>query len=178
MDAVRTSSDREGRIIMSPGANLTFFEGVGQELQFWAVKVQDIVNTTADKSKATAKELEESFAGRGDTVYHGPPVHPPLRPADADPIDMVLDGPPQPGETSEGRSVPPGLRFQVLQRDNFTCRYCGRRAPEVVLEVDHAVAWAAGGETDINNLITTCRDCNRGKSVSSVDPATTKKRPF
>ena len=43
------------------------------------------------------------------------------------------------------------------------CQYCGQSAPDVVLEVDHIVPVAEGGDNDIMNLITSCRDCNRGK---------------
>lgn len=57
------------------------------------------------------------------------------------------------------------LRFAVLERDHFTCLYCGRRPPEVVLEVDHVLARANGGTDDGTNLVTACRDCNGGKSA-------------
>lgn len=59
------------------------------------------------------------------------------------------------------------LRFQVLKRDNFTCRACGRSpATEigVLLEVDHIFAWSRGGETILANLQTLCDRCNSGKS--------------
>jgi len=55
------------------------------------------------------------------------------------------------------------LRFNVLKRDNFTCQYCGRKPPEVILEVDHIIPISDGGETSLDNLITSCRECNRGK---------------
>ena len=55
------------------------------------------------------------------------------------------------------------LRFAVLKRDNFTCQYCGRKPPEVILEVDHIIPISEGGETSLDNLITSCRQCNRGK---------------
>jgi hypothetical protein len=55
------------------------------------------------------------------------------------------------------------LRFEVFKRDNFTCQYCGRKAPEVVLQCDHVKPVVAGGTTDILNLITACVDCNSGK---------------
>jgi len=55
------------------------------------------------------------------------------------------------------------LRFEVFKRDNFTCQYCGRMAPDAILEVDHINPVAEGGENDILNLITSCFDCNRGK---------------
>ena len=54
-------------------------------------------------------------------------------------------------------------RFEVFKRDNFTCQYCGKHAPDVVLEVDHIKPVAEGGTNDMLNLITSCVDCNRGK---------------
>jgi 5-methylcytosine-specific restriction endonuclease McrA len=56
------------------------------------------------------------------------------------------------------------LRFQILKRDNFICQYCGRKAPEVELEVDHIYPESKGGKYVEDNLITSCRDCNIGKS--------------
>ena len=37
------------------------------------------------------------------------------------------------------------IRFEVFKRDSFTCQYCGRKAPDVVLQVDHIVPVAKGG---------------------------------
>lgn len=55
-------------------------------------------------------------------------------------------------------------RFEVFKRDGFTCQYCGRKSPEVILEADHIVPASKGGKEEMGNLITSCRDCNRGKS--------------
>jgi len=55
------------------------------------------------------------------------------------------------------------LRFEVFKRDSFTCQYCGKTAPNVILEIDHINPVAEGGDNSITNLITSCRDCNRGK---------------
>lgn len=55
------------------------------------------------------------------------------------------------------------IRFHVLERDNFTCQYCGRKAPDVILEVDHMIPKNYNGSDDPENLITACRDCNQGK---------------
>ena len=55
------------------------------------------------------------------------------------------------------------LRWQVLERDKFTCRYCGHYAPNVQLEVDHLVPVVEGGTDDIDNLVTACFACNQGK---------------
>lgn len=54
-------------------------------------------------------------------------------------------------------------RFRVLMASNFTCAYCGRRAPDVVLEVDHVEPRALGGSNRRDNLVAACFDCNRGK---------------
>lgn len=56
------------------------------------------------------------------------------------------------------------IRFEVMKRDSFKCQYCGRSAPDVVLVIDHIHPVADGGENDITNLITSCFDCNAGKS--------------
>ena len=83
-------------------------------------------------------------------------------------------------------------RFRIFDRDDFTCVWCGRKPPEVVIEVDHVLPWSIFGYApglDVNNkemydlkdvdgygfsykghqikfmenLVTSCRDCNRGK---------------
>jgi hypothetical protein len=56
------------------------------------------------------------------------------------------------------------LRFEIFKRDSFTCRYCGERSPDVILEVDHIVPVSDGGDDDPLNLVTSCWSCNRGKS--------------
>ena len=61
------------------------------------------------------------------------------------------------------------LRYEILRRDNHTCRYCGGAAPDVVLTVDHVVPTALGGSDDPSNLVAACKDCNAGKTSSSPD---------
>ena len=55
-------------------------------------------------------------------------------------------------------------RFDVFKRDGFVCQYCGAHPPMVVLEVDHIVAVSQGGGNEMDNLVTACFECNRGKS--------------
>lgn len=55
-------------------------------------------------------------------------------------------------------------RFEVFKRDSFTCQYCGAKAPDVVLNVDHIKPVADGGDNEIINLVTACDKCNSGKS--------------
>ncbi len=61
------------------------------------------------------------------------------------------------------------LRYEVLRRDNHTCRYCGATAPEVKLTVDHVVPSALGGTDDPSNLVAACAGCNSGKSATNPD---------
>lgn len=63
------------------------------------------------------------------------------------------------------------LRYEILRRDNHACRYCGARAPEAQLVVDHVVPQALGGSDDPTNLATACEACNGGKSSTPPDAA-------
>ena len=60
-------------------------------------------------------------------------------------------------------AVRPRNRFEVFKRDGFQCQYCGRRVPDVTLEVDHILPKVEGGKDAMSNLITSCFECNRGK---------------
>ena len=60
------------------------------------------------------------------------------------------------------------LRFDVLERDRFTCRYCGAKPEDGALHVDHIIAVVEGGKTEFSNLITSCEPCNSGKGQRIV----------
>lgn len=64
------------------------------------------------------------------------------------------------------------IRFEVFKRDRFTCQYCGRTPPAVLLEVDHIIPRAAGGSDDESNLTTSCWECNSGKSDRLLEEGT------
>lgn len=61
-------------------------------------------------------------------------------------------------------------RFEVLRRDEYTCRYC--RSSEGALTVDHVTPLALGGTDHPRNLVAACRDCNAGKSSAAPDSST------
>lgn len=63
------------------------------------------------------------------------------------------------------------LRYEILRRDNHTCRYCGASAPDAPLRVDHVTPVALGGTDTPGNLVTACEPCNSGKSSATVDSA-------
>lgn len=63
------------------------------------------------------------------------------------------------------------LRARILIRDSCICKMCGgspAKNPNVLLHVDHIIAWSKGGETLENNLQTLCEACNIGKSNVSL----------
>lgn len=70
---------------------------------------------------------------------------------------------------SKRESISKKIRFEVFKRDSFTCQYCGRSAPDVVLEIDHIMPVSKGGDNDILNLVTSCQACNSGKSDRTLD---------
>ena len=58
------------------------------------------------------------------------------------------------------------IRWRILKRDNFTCQYCGRKAPNVELHIDHIIPQSRGDSDAEINLLTSCVECNIGKSDS------------
>jgi|GEM_PF-2402108 len=65
----------------------------------------------------------------------------------------------------ERQAVSKKARFEVMQRDGFCCRLCGRGKVEgVTLHLDHRIPISRGGTNDLSNLQTLCEDCNQGKS--------------
>jgi hypothetical protein len=73
-------------------------------------------------------------------------------------------------ETSMRRQqISKKLRFDIFKRDGFICQYCGQTPPNVVLEIDHIIPVKSKGTNDINNLITACFDCNRGKGANNLN---------
>lgn len=61
------------------------------------------------------------------------------------------------------------MRFEILRRDDHTCQYCGEKAPAVTLHVDHVKPKTLGGSDGPDNLVAACKECNSGKSSSSLD---------
>ena len=49
------------------------------------------------------------------------------------------------------------IRLQVLNRDGWTCTYCGVSDAN---EVDHVWPKSRGGEDTLDNLVCACRRCN------------------
>jgi hypothetical protein len=54
------------------------------------------------------------------------------------------------------------LRLSVFRRDNYVCAYCGYKTDKP--ECDHIIPMSKGGDSSYENLITSCKKCNRAKS--------------
>jgi hypothetical protein len=57
------------------------------------------------------------------------------------------------------RQIAGGVSWKVYHRDNYSCRYCGKSG--IPLTVDHIILWEDGGPSIEENLLTSCRKCNR-----------------
>jgi len=58
------------------------------------------------------------------------------------------------------KSISEELRNKILKRDRYKCRICGSKKD---LVLDHITPFSKGGVTEINNLQTLCKKCNREK---------------
>lgn len=58
------------------------------------------------------------------------------------------------------------IRSEVFARDGYTCTYCGSHG--VQLECDHVVPVSRGGTSEMDNLTTACRPCNRSKRAKTL----------
>ena len=61
-------------------------------------------------------------------------------------------------------------RWSILQRDAFTCQFCGARPGNDRLHVDHIVPWSLDGSDHDNNLVAACDRCNLGKGARIAAP--------
>lgn len=74
------------------------------------------------------------------------------------------------------KNISKRARFEVLKRDAFTCQYCGKMPPDVTLHIDHIKPVSKGGSNGMLNLVTSCVDCNLGKSnIELSDDSAVKK---
>jgi hypothetical protein len=62
------------------------------------------------------------------------------------------------------------LKYKILKRDNFRCRFCGSQGGE--LTMDHIIPRARGGHHYKKaNLATACRKCNQRKANRTPEEA-------
>ena len=56
------------------------------------------------------------------------------------------------------------LRIATLNRDGWTCAYCGKHLEGKDAQADHILALENGGENALYNLVAACGKCNGTKS--------------
>lgn len=62
------------------------------------------------------------------------------------------------------KTLPKGIRHEVLKRDDFRCVECGATNKQSPLQVDHIIPLSKGGTDELDNLRTLCNTCNISKS--------------
>ncbi len=72
------------------------------------------------------------------------------------------------------RTIEQGVSWNVYRRDGYRCRYCGN--DQVPLTVDHLVLWEDGGPSIEDNLLASCRKCNKVRGNTQY--ADWLKHPF
>ena len=60
------------------------------------------------------------------------------------------------------RALPQNVRKIILERDNYTCVYCGNNSGP--FDVDHIFPKSRGGDDCFSNLVCACQTCNRSKN--------------
>lgn len=81
---------------------------------------------------------------------------------------------------SPEEAVSKKLREKILKRDNYTCKYCGKKFSDEDLQIDHIRPVCLGGDNRESNLTTACWKCNNEKGTSLMPELETEenKRDF
>lgn len=72
------------------------------------------------------------------------------------------------------RQIEQNVSWAVYHRDKYSCRYCGKGGG-IPLTVDHLVTWESGGPSTMENLVSSCRRCNKVRG--DLEYATWLKHP-
>lgn len=78
-----------------------------------------------------------------------------------------------------GKKHVPFTRWNIYQRDNYTCQYCDEQFASDELTFDHVVPASQGGTRTWTNIVTACYPCNRRKGPRTPAEAgmTLKRAP-
>lgn len=93
-------------------------------------------------------------------------------------LDLFTKPSPWDGKTSADRAlgigrkeqrhpIPISMRSLVAERDGGVCVYCGdKNGP---FEFDHKLPWSRGGRHELENLVFSCKSCNRSKGARTIE---------
>ncbi|MCL2029306.1 MAG: HNH endonuclease, partial [Deltaproteobacteria bacterium] len=134
--------------------------------------IYDSVLRIAKGEKDIFEELTSKFKGKDLYQF--------LDYTEDDDIDDKNNDRPEPLLTEEDEAllakrvdgknvVKAGMRWQVMERDDFKCVACGAPGGKdgAILEVDHIIPRSKGGKDTMDNYQTLCQRCNIGKSNKS-----------
>jgi len=67
----------------------------------------------------------------------------------------------------------------ILERDDFSCQYCGCRLSYTTLTIDHVLPRSHGGLTTFENTVAACFKCNnrKGSKLNQQAGLTLRKKP-
>lgn len=77
----------------------------------------------------------------------------------------------EPPEQEPDYFTNPVLRAELMERDKWTCRYCGEAVTATTATLDHIIPQSLGGPHTPENLMTACLTCNAIKSGRSYEEA-------
>ena len=60
------------------------------------------------------------------------------------------------------KTISEEMRNTIFKRDNYRCKICGD-TNIFNLAIDHKIPFSKGGTTELDNLQTLCKKCNRDK---------------
>lgn len=59
----------------------------------------------------------------------------------------------------------------IFIRDKGTCQYCGKKVARGEFELEHVVPSTRGGQTSWENIVASCKSCNRRKANRTPEEA-------
>lgn len=68
-------------------------------------------------------------------------------------------------------------RLQIFERDDYTCKYCGKQLTRFSATLDHIHPVSEGGDNSAENLVTACLQCNAKKNSQELSSFLTKRAP-
>lgn len=112
---------------------------------------------------------EAGFIAVGDTSREGTQYRVLL--PEAVPAVREVIATSEPPEREADYFADPVLRTELMERDKWTCRYCGEAVTATTSTLDHIIPQSFGGPNTPENLTTACLTCNAIKSGRTYQEA-------